>query len=245
MTQICFIQSQTKQETQAELDAFISLLNSVSEELTTLLSLNKQYENEIRKLQDDLLSLDQKLPTSPSLRKHHENVVRLTKQYEDAIEEKRKRLQVLNEELPVLLLLKSQYEQVIRTHEAHLLTLNENDSCRNPEIVSNLPPQTISKSNHPATTRSPMKMLHSRYKGMKLGDIAADVMNEKGTALTTSELTQIIYDTRSEGEFERARNSLSSELRSEVKKTDARWRKVGRYAYITAFPSTSDLEVSK
>lgn len=79
--------------------------------------------------------------------------------------------------------------------------------------------------------RSPMEMLRSDYKGMKLGDIAAMVLSKKQVPLTTTELCRLIYDTKSSDEFDRARNSLSAELRTGSKGEDCRWKKVGRYAY--------------
>lgn len=78
--------------------------------------------------------------------------------------------------------------------------------------------------------RSPTEMLRAEYKGMKLGDIAAIVLQQH-SPLTTAELCRIIYDTESSDEFERARNSLSAELRSGAKGDAPRWRKLGRNAY--------------
>lgn len=80
-------------------------------------------------------------------------------------------------------------------------------------------------------TRNPIAMIRSEYKGMKLADIAAKVLGAASTPLTTTELTQTIYCTRSNDEFERARNSLSTELRVGAKSSNPRWRKCGRYAY--------------
>lgn len=80
-------------------------------------------------------------------------------------------------------------------------------------------------------TRNPMAMIRDEYKGMKLGDIAAEVLNNEPSLLTTTELTHRIYCTYSDDEFERARNSLSTELRVGAKAKQPRWRKCGRYAY--------------
>lgn len=89
--------------------------------------------------------------------------------------------------------------------------------------------------------RSPMEMLRSQYKGMKLGDIAARVLEEQRAPLTTTELSQIIYDVKSDDELYRARNSLSGELRSGAKCHNPRWRKVGRYAYASAFMQAQEV----
>lgn len=76
-----------------------------------------------------------------------------------------------------------------------------------------------------------MAMIRAEYKGMKLGDIAAKVLSAETAPLTTTQLTQRIYCTSSDDEFERARNSLSTELRVGAKSNNPRWRKCGRYAY--------------
>jgi hypothetical protein len=79
--------------------------------------------------------------------------------------------------------------------------------------------------------RSPMEMIRDEYKGMKLGDIANQVMKDKNVPLTTTELSRLIYATQSDDEFARARNSLSAELRAGAKGQRPQWRKLGRYAY--------------
>jgi len=79
--------------------------------------------------------------------------------------------------------------------------------------------------------RSPMEMLRDEHKGMRLGDIIAKVLNDRSAPLTTAELTRLIYDAESEDEFNRARNSLSTELRVGAKGENPKWQKVGRYAY--------------
>jgi hypothetical protein len=92
--------------------------------------------------------------------------------------------------------------------------------------------------SHKRLHRHPMAMLHSPYKGMKLGDVAALVLSQSSQPLTTAELTRLIYDTQTEEEFERARNSLSAELRSGVRGESPRWRKIGRFAYAACSLST-------
>jgi len=79
--------------------------------------------------------------------------------------------------------------------------------------------------------RTPMEMLRDEYKGMKLSDIAVEVLNTEPAPLTTTELTRKIYCTNSNEEFDRARNSLATELRMGAKSSNPRWRKCGRYAY--------------
>lgn len=79
--------------------------------------------------------------------------------------------------------------------------------------------------------RTPMDMIRNEYKGMMLGDIAAKVLDEHQSVLTPKQLTEIIYDAKTDEEFERARNSLSAELRAGAKGNSPRWKKIGRYAY--------------
>jgi hypothetical protein len=95
------------------------------------------------------------------------------------------------------------------------------------------PPTPASLPNDQSVQRNPMEMVRSEYKGIKLGDIAALVMAKEQAPLTTTELTHLIYAPRTTDEFERARNSLASELRSGAKGNSPRWKKIGRHAYTT------------
>jgi hypothetical protein len=79
--------------------------------------------------------------------------------------------------------------------------------------------------------RSPIDMLRPEFKGLRMSAIIVQVLAANPMPLTTPELTRLIYDVNSEGEFERARNSLSTELRSGAKSKTPKWRKIGRYAY--------------
>jgi hypothetical protein len=94
-------------------------------------------------------------------------------------------------------------------------------------------PAPASFPNDQSVQRSPMEMIRPEYKGMKLGDIAVMVIAKEKTPLTTTELTHLIYAPRTTDEFERARNSLASELRSGAKGNSPRWKKIGRHAYTT------------
>jgi hypothetical protein len=99
-----------------------------------------------------------------------------------------------------------------------------------------------SPSGQSKEKRTPMEMVRSEYKGMKLPDIAEKVLRQNSRLLTTTELTHFIYETTTDDEFDRARNSLSSELRSGVKAQKPRWRKVGRNAYALVFKSRGSYE---
>lgn len=79
--------------------------------------------------------------------------------------------------------------------------------------------------------RSPMEMLRPQFKGMRLAEIIATVLENSRSPMTTTELSRIIYDTHSEEELYRARNSLSAELRTGSRCNPPKWKKLGRYAY--------------
>lgn len=79
--------------------------------------------------------------------------------------------------------------------------------------------------------RNPMEMLRDEFKGMKLADIAETVLEDREGPLTTTELSRIIYDAYNDDELNRARNSLSAELRAGIRSKHPRWQKLGRNAY--------------
>lgn len=91
--------------------------------------------------------------------------------------------------------------------------------------------QDVLRQKQQDEKRTPMDMVRPEFKGLKLGDIITKVLNKNPGLLTTNELTRLIYRTATDDEFDRARNSLSSELRSELKLQNPRWKKVGRNAY--------------
>lgn len=80
--------------------------------------------------------------------------------------------------------------------------------------------------------RTPTDMLRPVYKGMKLGDIIIRVLENQHGPLTSKDITSLIYNTSSQDEFDRARSSVSTELRSGAKGSSPRWQKIGRSAYI-------------
>lgn len=79
--------------------------------------------------------------------------------------------------------------------------------------------------------RNPTEMLRDEFKGMKLADIAETVLEDHEGPLTTTELSRIIYDAYNDDELNRARNSLSAELRAGIRSEHPRWQKLGRNAY--------------
>ena len=70
--------------------------------------------------------------------------------------------------------------------------------------------------------------------GLMLGEIIDRVLAEANGLLTTNEMTRRIYQTTTDEEFSRVRNSLSAELRLGIKRSSPTWRKIGRNAYIAA-----------
>lgn len=82
-----------------------------------------------------------------------------------------------------------------------------------------------------AVHRSPMDMLRSEYKGMRLRDIAVRVLDAGLMPMTTTDIARQIYSTENSDELSRARNSLSAELRNGVQEEQPMWQKIGRNAY--------------
>ena len=82
--------------------------------------------------------------------------------------------------------------------------------------------------------RPPMDMVDPKFKGLMLGEIIDRVLAEAGGLMTTNEMTRRIYQTSTDKEFSRVRNSLSAELRLGIKRSSPTWRKIGRNAYIAA-----------
>ncbi len=75
--------------------------------------------------------------------------------------------------------------------------------------------------------RSPKDMLQPHLKGKTLGDIAAIYLKAaKGKGLSSDDIAQQIFEATSEEEFQRAKNSLSTELRRGAR--EGRWKKNAR-----------------
>ncbi len=137
--------------------------------------------------------------------------------------------QLLEEKNEELLELQTQVSAIKSSLDMHLdlqRTLNEQSSqVPASQAGASLELQGIRGKRNPAD------MLRSQWKGMKLSDIIFQVLRDNAVALTTAELTQLMYSSQDEEEFNRARNSLSSELRSGAKRENPCWKKIGRNAY--------------
>jgi hypothetical protein len=87
------------------------------------------------------------------------------------------------------------------------------------------------KETEEANKRSPKDMLLAEFREQTLGDIAEKKLKASGgKPLSSDELTEMIFETRSKDEYFRARNSLSAELRRGAK--EERWKKVGRGIFV-------------
>jgi len=87
------------------------------------------------------------------------------------------------------------------------------------------------KETEEANKRSPKDMLLAEFREQTLGDIAEEKLKASGgKPLSSDELTEMIFETRSKDEYFRARNSLSAELRRGAK--EERWKKVGRGIFV-------------
>ncbi|MBD2164960.1 hypothetical protein H6G04_11160 [Calothrix membranacea FACHB-236] len=74
--------------------------------------------------------------------------------------------------------------------------------------------------------RDPMSMLRPEYQGMPMLDIIESILNDASKQMSNEDVTKIAYDTKSENEFERAKASMSAQLRIGANK--GKWLKVGR-----------------
>jgi hypothetical protein len=87
------------------------------------------------------------------------------------------------------------------------------------------------KETEEANKRSPKDMLLAEFREQTLGDIAEKKLKASGgKPLSSDELTEMIFETRSKDEYFRARNSLSAELRRGAK--EGRWKKDGRGIFV-------------
>lgn len=80
--------------------------------------------------------------------------------------------------------------------------------------------------------RTPTEMLRPEFKGMRLGDIIQGVLSNAQEPLTSKEIANRVYFTHSPDEFDRARGSVSAELRSSAKGANPKWKKIGRSGYV-------------
>lgn len=76
--------------------------------------------------------------------------------------------------------------------------------------------------------RLPMDMLNPTFKGLLLPQIIDRVLAEADGPLTTNELARKIYQTNTTEDFNRARNSMSHELRAGIRRSQPTWQKIGR-----------------
>lgn len=83
--------------------------------------------------------------------------------------------------------------------------------------------------------RNPKKMLRSQYAQMTLGDVAQMVLSASQLPLNPDDIAKAIFDVRSEEEYFRAKNSLSTELRRGAK--EGRWEKIGRGSFMSNLKS--------
>jgi hypothetical protein len=95
------------------------------------------------------------------------------------------------------------------------------------------------KETEEANKRSPKDMLLAEFREQTLGDIAQKKLKASGgKPLSSDELTEMIFETRSKDEYFRARNSLSAELRRGA--NEKRWKKVGRGIFVIDLQSEAN-----
>jgi hypothetical protein len=95
------------------------------------------------------------------------------------------------------------------------------------------------KRNVVTDQRSPKEMLRTEFLNQTLADVIWQVLNSYKKPVNADGVAQVIFDTRDNAEYGRARNSLSTELRRGVK--EGRWKQVGRGLFVAKDFPTTDL----
>jgi hypothetical protein len=95
------------------------------------------------------------------------------------------------------------------------------------------------KRNVVTDQRSPKEMLRTEFLNQTLADVIWQVLNSYKKPVNADGVAQVIFDTRDNAAYGRARNSLSTELRRGVK--EGRWKQVGRGLFVAKEFPTTDL----
>lgn len=78
--------------------------------------------------------------------------------------------------------------------------------------------------------RNPVEMKRPQYIGLTFAEAIEQVLNNHQGSMLVDQIVEAIFDAQSEGEFWRAKNSLSVELRRGAE-THKRWKKLSRNIY--------------
>lgn len=76
---------------------------------------------------------------------------------------------------------------------------------------------------HEPAKRNPKEMMRAEFTGMTLGDAAQKIMEAYRYPMSTKQVAETMFETNSEDEALRAKNSLSTELRRGA--NEGRWQK--------------------
>lgn len=79
--------------------------------------------------------------------------------------------------------------------------------------------------------RNPMQMKRPQYVGLTFAESIEKVLNDHQEPMLADGIVEAIFDTESEEEFWRAKNSLSVELRRGAEPQYKRWKKLSRNIY--------------
>lgn len=132
-------------------------------------------------------------------------------------------------------------QEALILHSKKLISLLEGDESDDESEEEEFNPEMDSRQSYSTCGRTPMEMVrpYFRKKGSiecGLSDIILRALNvSPDQPIATDDLVRRIYNARTDDEFSRARNSLTSELRRGAR--DGRWKKLGRSFY--ASPSYS------
>ncbi|HEY9864305.1 MAG TPA: hypothetical protein V6D21_09045 [Candidatus Obscuribacterales bacterium] len=85
---------------------------------------------------------------------------------------------------------------------------------------------SIEEETENPNQRNPKDMFKPEFFRKTLGDAALIILDSCNHPLNSDQITKRLFDYRSEDEYQRAKNSLSTELRRGAK--EGRWKKIGR-----------------
>lgn len=86
--------------------------------------------------------------------------------------------------------------------------------------------ESIEEETENPNQRNPKDMFKPEFSRKTLGDAALMILDSCNHPLHSDEITKRLFDYRSEDEYQRAKNSLSTELRRGAK--EGRWKKIER-----------------
>lgn len=107
-----------------------------------------------------------------------------------------------------------------------IATLEEDNYEENQDHEENEEDGSIEEEPENPNQRNPKDMFKPEFFRKTLGDAALTILDSCNHPLNSDQITKRLFDYRSEDEYQRAKNSLSTELRRGAK--EGKWKKIGR-----------------